>query len=270
MTDREAEGGSLPQSIGEQLTALDWTMWGDCGPLFAALAMVQGQHLQAPHDSVNPHFRTRYASLTSCWSVARTPLAQAGLAVCHLPVGQGGQLGLVTLLTHSSGCGVAFRLELPTLGGKNPMQAMASHLTYARRAILCALLGITTGDDVDGNTPDQKPQAARSSQHHRQPAPAPAPPARPAESVGMAQPPHPSWEADRPSFSSQTEQLLGPGSLTPLAGWCVSKGRPRPRAMASEQRSRLLDHLRTLDSDATAALLEEGHAIARTHYRGQP
>ena len=132
MTDREPQGDALAHSIGEQLTTLDWTMWGDCGPLFASLAQVQGQHLQAPHDSVNPHFRNKYASLASCWSVARTPLAQGGLAVCHLPVGKGGQLGLVTLLTHSSGCGIACRLELPGLGGKNPMQAMASHLTYTQ------------------------------------------------------------------------------------------------------------------------------------------
>jgi len=261
MTDRKPQGDALAHSIGEQLTALDWTMWGDCGPLFASLAQVQGQHLQAPHDSVNPHFRNKYASLTSCWSVARSPLAQAGLAVCHLPVGKGGQLGLVTLLTHSSGCGIACRLELPSLGGKNPMQAMASHLTYARRAIICALLGITTGDDVDGNIPDQKPHTPPGYVVAR-PGPAPG--------VAMAQPPHPSWEADRPSFTSQVEQLLGPGSSVPLAGWCVSKGRPRPRAMASEQRSRLLDHLRTLTTAATDALLQAGDDVARTHYKGQP
>ena len=262
-----------------------WQLHGDCAPLFAALSQAQGQCQQAQLDAKNPHFRTRYASIAACWAVAKGPLAANGLAFAQLPTGgapapglpkagaprAGAQIVLISLLTHTSGAALVGRLTLPPLGTKNPMQQLGSHLTYARRAVLCGLLGITAGDDNDANTQEQQssqPAAWHAPKNWRDgvrslPAPQPAaPPAQaeqPSRCVLMWQAPaDPSWQQAAGAFTSQTDQLLGPDTADRLAGWCIARDRPRPRAMHALQRSKLLDYLRSLDDQAVAGLLQQG------------
>lgn len=63
-------------------------------------------------------------------------------------------IGIVTELIHVSGEKITsdpFIVPLQAEKGKSLAQTAGSILTYAKRYSLCALLGIATGDDTDGN-----------------------------------------------------------------------------------------------------------------------
>ena len=73
------------------------------GALSKAQAMLRG----AVKDSTNPHFKSRYADLASCWDACREALAANGLSVVQLPEGTGGVVEMTTMLLHTSGQWIA-------------------------------------------------------------------------------------------------------------------------------------------------------------------
>lgn len=114
-----------------------------------ALAKVQGSNLLAKEDGKNPHFRSKYATLTELWSAARKPLTEQGLSVTQIISMEGAQSVLITLLMHTSG------QWLKSITPLNPVKAgpqeMGSYITYMRRYSFAALVGIAPGDaDDDG------------------------------------------------------------------------------------------------------------------------
>lgn len=123
------------------------------GKLAAALAKAQGAMRGAAKSAQNPHLRSKYADLESCWDACRAPLADNEIAVIQTPQVVDGALVMVTTLAHSSG--ETMSGTIPVIYGDsrglNPMQAMGSAITYARRYGLCALVGISPEDD-DGAT----------------------------------------------------------------------------------------------------------------------
>ena len=96
-------------------------------------------------DGTNPHFQSRYVTLSGLWKVARAPLEQHGLAVVQAPRRD----GLTTRLTHSSGKWLEFDTTLDV--GNPAPQALGSLTTYLRRYALASLLGIVGELDDDGN-----------------------------------------------------------------------------------------------------------------------
>jgi len=126
-------------------------MHEDTKELFTALAKAQGQVKDAELDKVNPHFRTRYASLGSIWSACRNALSSNGLSVIQgLAHDKDGKIVLESRLTHSSGQQIVF--FCPMLISKNDMQGLGGAITYARRYSLAALVGIVADEDDDGNS----------------------------------------------------------------------------------------------------------------------
>jgi len=123
----------------------------------AAMAKVQASIEGAKKGSDNPHFKSKYADLTECWTACRNALTENGVAVIQGVVSG----NMKTTLTHSSGEWISDE-GIPLCGyqnAKNPMQALGSAVTYARRYGLCAMVGIAPEDD-DGNALTQdKPQA---------------------------------------------------------------------------------------------------------------
>lgn len=122
----------------------------------AAMAKVQAEMKAATKDTNNEFFKSKYADLSECWRACREALTANGIAVI-----QGVVDGkMKTTLTHSSGEWMSDE-GIPLCGyqnAKNPMQALGSAATYARRYGLCAMVGITPEDD-DGNALTQdKPQ----------------------------------------------------------------------------------------------------------------
>lgn len=123
--------------------------------LATALNKVQGEKLFALLDKTNPFFKSKYADLSSVWSVAREPLTENGLSVVQVMAnGDSGDPIVITQLMHVSGQWIRGKLEIP-MPKKDP-QAMGSCITYGRRYSLCSILGICPDDD-DGNYASGKP-----------------------------------------------------------------------------------------------------------------
>jgi hypothetical protein len=130
--------------------------------LAPALVKAQATMGVALKDSTNPHFRSKYADLTSIITASRDALTENGLAVvqrCH-PNDRGVQLE--TVIVHSSGEWLSDGgLFLPA--SKIDPQGFGSAMTYARRYSYAAMLGIVQDDD-DGNAASAPRVAAAPAQ----------------------------------------------------------------------------------------------------------
>ena len=132
--------------------------------LAAALAKAQGSMRHALKDSVNPHFKSRYADLASVLDAVRSPLADYGLAVVQLVGDDEHGAAVETVLMHSSGEWISSRIVLPV--SKADSQGYGSALTYARRYALAAICGVAQDDD-DGDAARKAPPAKPASEPMR-------------------------------------------------------------------------------------------------------
>ena len=124
--------------------------------LYAALVKAQSQIKNAVKDSVNPHFKNRYADLESVWDAVRDALHRNDLAVLQLTdLDASGAPVLITRVIHTSGEHVEGRYPLVC---KDPTDAqkLGSSMSYARRYSLSAMLGVIQSDD-DGNGASAQP-----------------------------------------------------------------------------------------------------------------
>lgn len=117
--------------------------------LFTALAKAQAEIEGAVKDSTNPHFRSKYADLSSVMQACKTPLSKHGLSVAQLPDSDDPEVvAVTTVLGHTSGQWISSRIVMrPT---KSDPQGVGSALTYCRRYALAAMVGVCPEDD-DGN-----------------------------------------------------------------------------------------------------------------------
>lgn len=113
--------------------------------LAEALCKAQGQMEGAAKDSVNPHFKNKYADLAAVWDAIRKPLAANGLSVIQFPRTVQNGVEIETTLLHSSGEFLRDVLWLPC--SKADAQGIGSAITYARRYALMAVCGIAPVDD---------------------------------------------------------------------------------------------------------------------------
>lgn len=143
------------------------------GKIATALVAAQGEIKAVAKDSINPHFKNRYASLDALTDYARPVLAKHGLALVQgaaVPETHEGHLvGMVieTTLIHSSGEWISTAIPIPV--DKPSAQGAGSGVSYGRRYGLAALLALTTDEDDDGETASNYAPAKASA-----PAPAPA------------------------------------------------------------------------------------------------
>jgi hypothetical protein len=125
--------------------------------LFEALAAAQAELVGPKKDSVNPHFKSKYADLESVVEASRKVLPKHGLCVTQVRCG-GTKDGieLVTVLGHKSGEWIRGTSFTPM--AKPDAQGAGSAITYARRYDHCAIIGIAPEDD-DGNAASEpRPQ----------------------------------------------------------------------------------------------------------------
>jgi hypothetical protein len=111
----------------------------------SALSQAQAVLTGAVKDSVNPHFKSRYADLASCWDACRKALTSNGIAVVQMPERDVIGYYVETLLTHSSGEWIASKCYIHLQ--KDDPQGLGSAITYARRYGLSAMVGICPEDD---------------------------------------------------------------------------------------------------------------------------
>ena len=116
--------------------------------LAGALAKAQGQMANAVMNRTNPHFKSKYADLSSVLDATRGPLSANGLAVIQTMTATERGMVLRSTLAHSSGQWIATEYPLPVT--QRPHE-MGSALTYARRYSLAALICNSADEDDDGN-----------------------------------------------------------------------------------------------------------------------
>jgi hypothetical protein len=114
-----------------------------------ALAAAQAELTDPPKDSVNPHFKSRYADLATVLKTVRPVLSRHGIAFTQTTrVEDDGRMLLVTRLHWRDEEVVGYYPVSPT---KNDPQGLGSAMTYARRYALQAIVGVAADDDDDGN-----------------------------------------------------------------------------------------------------------------------
>ena len=119
--------------------------------LFSALIKAQSEMKIATKDSVNPHFRNRYADFGSVYDACKDALHRNGLAVLQpTRIHESGITVVVTKIIHTSGQFIDG--EYPVLSkDMTDAQKHGGGLTYARRYALASMLSVLQDDD-DGNT----------------------------------------------------------------------------------------------------------------------
>ena len=123
-----------------------------------ALGKAQKEIRHAQRDGENPAFRAAYSTLTAAIDACRGPLADNGIATIQAPFNEGANIGVATMLVHSSGEWVKCRLAVKP--GRPDAQGAGSVISYLRRYTLMAIAGVASEDD-DGEAakPVAKPVA---------------------------------------------------------------------------------------------------------------
>lgn len=105
---------------------------------------------------------TAFAKLEDINDGIRPTLQKYGFGVSFsVEQGQGG-ITVTAKLLHRLGHSEKTSITLPidNSGSKNSVQGNGSTISYGKRYSICALLNISTGDDTDGNIPQQQRQEA--------------------------------------------------------------------------------------------------------------
>jgi hypothetical protein len=132
-----------------------------------ALATAQANMGKALKDTSNPHFKSKYADLSSVMAACMPALNAAGIAVIQpMRTDEMGGRHVVTIFLHESG--EALECPVPIILGKNDMQGLGSAITYARRYGLMSLAGIAPEDD-DGNAAAQNAQRGNEAADPKSP-----------------------------------------------------------------------------------------------------
>ena len=133
--------------------------------LIQALVKAQTAMKNPQFDSQNPHFHTRYASLTAVRDAVTPALAEQNLVVTQLVGTEGQDVFCDTILWHSSGQYLSSSLRIPAT--KPDAQGYGSAITYARRYALMALCNVAGEEDDDAEMgQDHVRQSPTSSKVH--------------------------------------------------------------------------------------------------------
>lgn len=124
--------------------------------LFSAMSKAFPEIEGAIKDSNNPHFKSKYADLSSVVMAIKPALSNHGLWFRQVNHIMDGGVCVETFICHASGqeisCGQLF---VPA--SKQDAQGYGSALTYARRYSLSAAFGVCPEDD-DGNAASAAPK----------------------------------------------------------------------------------------------------------------
>ena len=125
------------------------------GIIFKALLEVQKELKNPKFDSVNPHFRSKYASLAEVLATVKPVLNKNGLVLLQLLNCDNKVVTINTKILHvESGeelnCGT-IALPIPDRGD-NLVQAMGAVITYLRRYSILTALGVVGEEDDDAES----------------------------------------------------------------------------------------------------------------------
>ena len=119
--------------------------------LSKAMAEFQKMVKQPQKDADNPYFKSKYVPLESVVKTVTETGSPLGISFMqYTQVNENGDLGLCTVVMHSSGEYMEFP-PLPIRPESSKPQATGSAITYARRYSLSSIFGIASEEDDDGN-----------------------------------------------------------------------------------------------------------------------
>lgn len=124
--------------------------------IYAAMAKAFPKIEGALKDSNNPHFKSKYADLTSVVEAIKPALIENDLFFTQKNHERDGGVAVETIVYHAGGESISFGiLFVPAV--KRDAQGYGSALTYARRYSLMAAFGVCPEDD-DGNAASKAQQ----------------------------------------------------------------------------------------------------------------
>lgn len=127
--------------------------------LHGALAAAFGEIESATKSANNPHFKSKYADLTTVIEAIKPALIKHGLYFTQRPEPSDKGVTIETVIGHVSGEEMSLgKLFVPA--NKNDAQGYGSALTYARRYALVTAFGVPVEDD-DGNAAAKEQKAAK-------------------------------------------------------------------------------------------------------------
>lgn len=141
----------------------------------AALVKAQAEIKGVAKDSVNPHFKSKFASLDAITDAVKPVLSKHGLAVIQGTVPTTDEAGLLTalvvetMLLHTSGEWISNAVGIPL--DKATAQGAGSATTYGRRYGLAAFFAITNDEDDDGNEASERSGVSKAADIKSRPAP---------------------------------------------------------------------------------------------------
>lgn len=116
-----------------------------------ALSQLQAAIKAAPFDSINPHFKNKYASLNSVAETIQPHLLKNGLSYTQGETEDGTKLS--TMIMHESGEWIESFTSLVL--DKQSMQGLGSAQSYARRYGLSSAFGVVSDEDDDAEIASQ-------------------------------------------------------------------------------------------------------------------
>lgn len=128
--------------------------------LLKSLLAAQAEITNPVKNASNPHFRNRYADLSSVLESVQEPLNKQGLVLTQTLRQEAAGVSLVTTLWHADS-GESMESIIALNPAKTDPQGYAAACTYYRRLSIKAMCGLAEVDD-DGNEASQ-PQQQRKA-----------------------------------------------------------------------------------------------------------
>lgn len=129
------------------------------GTIASAMAKANLEIKNPELDGVNPHYKSRFATLAAVLNAVRSPLAKQGIAILQPVTMDGNFVAVTTTLAHASGEWISETLSYP-LPDRSTVQQIGSTVSYLRRYSLISFCGLV-GEDDDGDSDRQAPTEDR-------------------------------------------------------------------------------------------------------------
>lgn len=117
----------------------------------------------------------KYTDFDTVIKTVKPILKKNNMGFCQmLETTEAGKSGIRTILFHASGENIQSWFELPplVLGKANSCQNVGGAISYIKRYALCAILGCSSDDDIDGvnvsNPPQDNPRQGQQYQQRPQ------------------------------------------------------------------------------------------------------
>ena len=116
--------------------------------LYIALGKVHDDTKDIVADDFNPHFKSKFASLSAHLSYLKPIFSKHGLVVIQLPTSEyhDNGIGIKTIIAHKNGTSIESSCIVP-VGEQATGQQAGAILTYLRRYCLASIGGLATTDD---------------------------------------------------------------------------------------------------------------------------